>query len=166
MAYDAKRNHLARLYTQGILTAEEFVEMQRQNDLEEAAKLNARVAEIMGADYLTEAEPKPAPAPKQPTEQPEGRPSLVGLTKEQFNALTLDEQNKLHSIAPDYIEKLMNGRPAYMDIIDPQVKKDYSKLTVEEFKEMPVHEQQELFDADIDTYKKLLEEARKTDPAW
>ena len=166
MAYDSKRKYWAGLYTQGVITGEELVELQRQADLDEAAKLNKKVAEIMGADYLTEE--KPAPAPKQPTEQPKsGRPSLVGMTKEKFESLSMWEQNELYKVAPEYIKNLLNDRPAYMDIINPNPpKKDYSKLTAEEFKNMRIYEQQELYDADPDAYKRVLEELRKTDPAW
>lgn len=167
MAYDSKRKYWAGLYTQGVITGEELVELQRQADLEEAEKLNKKVAEIMGADYLTEE--KPAPAPKQqPTEKPKsGRPSLVGMTKEQFESLSMIEQNELYNIAPDYIEKIMNDRPAYMDLINPTPKaKDYKSLTVDEFKNMSIGEMQELWDADPDTYKRVLEATRKTDPSW
>lgn len=166
MAYDTKRKYWAGLYTQGVITGEELVELQRQADLEEAEKLNAKVAQIMGADYLSEDKPKPAP--KQPTEQPKsGRPSLVGMTKEQFESLSMYEQNELYNIAPDYIEKIMNDRPAYMDLLEPQPKaKDYKGLTTEEFKSMTIGEMQELWDADPDTYKRVLEATRKTDPSW
>lgn len=169
MAYDSKRKYWAGLYTQGVITGEELVELQRQADLEEAAKLNKKVAEIMGADYLTEEKPAPAPAPApKPTEQPKsGRPSLVGMTKEQFNSLSLREQSELYNIAPDYIEKIMNERPAYMDLIDPKPKaKDYKSLTADEFKSMRISEMQELWDADPDTYKRVIAEIRETDPSW
>ena len=161
MAYDARRKYLAGLYTQGIITGEELVELQRQADLEEAAKLNKRVAELMGEDYLTEE--KPAPAPKQPTEQPEsGRPSLVGLTKEQFNSLSLQEQSELYSIAPDYIEKIVNDRPAYMDLIDPKpTAKDYKGLTLEGFKKMSIAELNELANTDRALYDELQAESCK-----
>ena len=166
MAYNTKRKYWAGLYTQGVITGEELVELQRQADLEEAEKLNAKVAQIMGADYLSEDKPKPAP--KQPTEKPKsGRASLVGLTREQFESLSMSEQNELYNIAPDYIEKIMNDRPAYMDLINPTPKaKDYKSLTADEFKNMSIREQQELWDADPDTYKRVLEETRKTDPSW
>lgn len=166
MAYNTKRKYWAGLYTQGVITGEELVELQRQADLEEAEKLNAKVAQIMGADYLSEDKPKPAP--KQPTEKPKsGRPSLVGLTKEAFNNLSMSEQSELYNIAPDYIEKIMNDRPAYMDLIDAKPKaRDYKGLTTEEFKNMTIGEMQELWDADPDTYKRVLEETRKTDPSW
>ena len=165
MAYDARRKHLAGLYTQGVITGEELVELQRQADLEEAAKLNKRVAELMGEDYLTEE--KPAPAPK-PTEQPEsGRPSLVGMTKEQFNSLSLREQSELYNIAPDYIEKIMNDRPAYMDLLEPQPR-DFSGTTVEQFKRMSIKELSELATTDRALYDKLQNElmnnAKKDDP--
>ena len=158
MAYDARRKHLAGLYTQGVITGEELVELQRQANLEEAAKLNKRVAELMGEDYLTEE--KPAPAPK-PTEQPEsGRPSLVGMTKEQFNSLSLQEQSELYNIAPDYIEKIMNDRPAYMDLIDPKPKaKDYKGTTLEQFKKMSLKELSELATTDRALYDKLQAES-------
>lgn len=160
MSYDARRKYLAGLYTQGIITGEELVELQRQADLEEAAKLNKRVAELMGEDYLTEE--KPAPAPKQPTEQPEnGRPSLVGMTKEQFNSLSLQEQSELYSIAPDYIEKIVNDRPAYMDLIDPKPTKDYKGLTLEGFKKMSIAELNELANTNRALYDELQAESCK-----
>jgi hypothetical protein len=161
MAYDARRKHLAGLYTQGVITGEELVELQRQADLDEAAKLNKRVAELMGEDYLTEE--KPAPAPKQPTEQPEsGRPSLVGMTKEQFNSLSLREQSELYNIAPDYIEKLLNDRPTYMDLIEKQPEaRNFKGTTLEDFKRMSLAELNELAGADRALYDKLQAESCK-----
>ena len=166
MASDSKRKYWAGLYTQGVITGEELVELQRQADLEEAAKLNKKVAEIMGADYLTEEKPKPAP--KQPTEKPKnGRPSLVGLTKEAFNNLSMYEQNELYKIAPEYIEKIMNDRPAYMDLLEPQPR-DFSGTTVEQFKKMSMRELQELANTDRALYDKLqnrlMNKAKKDDP--
>ena len=106
-----------------------------------------------------EQEPKTA-APKQKKPEPV-LPDLVNMTKAEFDALPLQEQNELYKLAPARVREIMNSRPAYMDIIDPKPPaKDYKKITLQEFKQMTLNELQELYNADHDLYTRLSNECK------
>ena len=164
---DAQRRerikYRAGLYAQGVLTIEEFADLEREDAAIEAAKQDAALNAMLPEDLrdATEDSSLPettatAPAPQM---KEDGTISLVGLTKEVFNELTLDEQNRLYKIAPERIRRIVEDKPAYMSLLDPQPK-DYTTTTAEDFKRMSLQELQELYDADPKLYHSLHEESK------
>ena len=107
-----------------------------------------------------EAETKQEPKQAAPKKREPIVPDLVNMTKEEFSALSLYEQNEYYKIAPERVREIINSdRPAYMDIIDPKPKpRDFKGVTLEEFKKMHLPELQELYNADPALYKQLRDE--------
>lgn len=161
----ARIKYRAGLYAQGVLTMEEFADLEREDDAAEAAKQDALLNAMLPDDLRRAVEDSSLPKTKTTATAPapqlkeDGSVSLVGLTKEAFNELSLDEQDRLYKLAPERIERLINDKPAYMRLLDPQPK-DYTGTTVEEFKQMKFSELQELYDTDPKLYNDLLEESK------
>ena len=164
---DAQRRerikYRAGLYAQGVLTMEEFADLEREDEAVEAAKQDAALNAMLPDDLRRAVEdsslPKTTATTPAPQRKEDGTISLVGLTKEAFNELTLDEQNRLYKIAPERIRRIVEDKPAYMSLLDPQPK-DYTGTTVEEFKRMGVRDLQALYDADPKLYHSLHEESK------
>ena len=159
----ARIKYRAGLYAQGVLTMEEFADLEREDTAIEDAKKDAVLNAMLPEDLRDAVEdsslPETTATAPAPQLKEDGSVSLVGLTKEAFNELTLEEQNRLYKIAPERIERLIHDKPAYMSLLDPQPK-DYSKTTAEEFKSMRLQELQELYNADPKLYNDLLEESK------
>lgn len=164
---DAQRRerikYRAGLYAQGVLTMEEFADLEREDAAIEAAKQDAALNAMLPEDLRDAVEdsslPETTATAPAPQRKEDGTISLVGLTKEAFNELTLDEQNRLYKIAPERIRRIVEDKPAYMSLLDPQPK-DYTGTTVEEFKRMGVRDLQALYDADPKLYHSLHEESK------
>lgn len=156
----AQAKYRAGLYAQGVLTLEEFMELERDDDIAEAAARDARLNATLPQDLreaLEDGEPaKPAEPKPAPKKNPDGTQSLVGLTKEVFNSLSLAEQSSLYEKAPDYVRRIVEDRPAYKDLIEPKrEQRSFKGTTLEEFKKMSIAELSELADTDRELYDRL-----------
>lgn len=172
----ARINRRAQNYINGDISLETFVMLEEIDNEDEADIVEALAKERekkeaerernerrSEADKLrtlqeqdtaeTEQEPKQAtPKKREPVV-----PDLVNMTKEEFSALSLYEQNEYYKIAPNRVREIVNSdRPAYMDIINPQPQpRDFKGTTLEDFKKMTLQEMQELYNADPKLYNKL-----------
>jgi hypothetical protein len=175
----ARINRRAQNYINGDISLDTFIMLEQLDNEDEADIVEAlakerekKEAEIEQAerrkeadklcDLLAhdEAETKQEPKQAAPKKREPIVPDLVNMTKEEFSALSLYEQNEYYKIAPNRVREIVNSdRPAYMDIIDPKPKpRDFKGVTLEEFKKMHLPELQELYDADPALYKQLRDE--------
>lgn len=147
----------ANMYAQGVLTLQEFCWLEEEDNAEEAALLQENKAASEEQVKAQEQEEQSAQK-KQETQKDaqQDRISLVGLTKESFNALSLAEQSSLYEKAPDYVRRIVEDRPAYMDLIEPKrEQRSFKETTLEEFKKMTIAELSELADTDRELYDRL-----------
>jgi hypothetical protein len=140
--------------------------LEKERNEKEAARESAerrkeadKLRDLAAKDAAKEAKEKQKQeAPKKAQRKEPRVPELVHMTKEEFDALTLNEQQKLYELAPERVREIIEARPAYMDIIDPRPKaRDYKGLTLEDFKKMTLQEMQALYNADPKLYNKLAE---------
>lgn len=171
----ARINRRAQNYINGDISLDTFIMLEQLDNEDEADIVEAlakerekkeaeaeRAERRKEADKLRtlqeqdEAETKQEPKQAAPKKREPAVPDLVNMTKAEFDALPLQEQNELYKLAPARVREIMNSRPAYMDIIDPKPPaKDYRGITLEQFKKMTLNEMQELYNADPALYNKL-----------
>ncbi len=127
-------------------------EAERAERMTEANKLR----EMYEAEKEEKAEQEP-PKKATPKKREPAVPDLVNMTRAEFSALPLYEQNELYKIAPERVREILSSdRPAYMDIIAPKPQpRSFKGTTVEDFKKMTLQEMQELYNADPALYNKL-----------
>jgi len=88
------------------------------------------------------------------------RSVLKDLTKEEFNALSMYEQQRLYDFDPEAVEKILSSKPTVREILSSADKKSFSsKLTVEDFNSMSLNELNDLYREDPDLYNRLSEES-------
>lgn len=154
---EARIMRRVKAYIAGEFTLDDFyglemldVDDDRFNSHKETA---AKLQDLNEAEKATEPE-----VPEKPQRKEQRVPELVNMTKDEFNALPLMEQNRLYDLAPNRVREIIEARPAYMDIIAPKPQpRDFKGTTLEDFKKMTLQEMQELYNADPKLYNKLAE---------
>lgn len=85
------------------------------------------------------------------------RSVLKSITKEEFNALNIYEQQRLYDFDPEAVRKIVGKEKS----LHEEPKKKFSPdLTVEEFRKMSLEDLNDLYDSNPDHYNSLVEEER------
>lgn len=88
------------------------------------------------------------------------RSVLKSITKEEFNKLSIYEQQRLYDFDPEAIKKLTESDNSVTEILHEDPKRKFSpRLTVEEFRTMSLKDLNDLYNSDPDLYNRLSEES-------
>ena len=152
---EARIMRRVKAYIAGEFTLDEFYGLERLDvDSDRYNGFKETAAELQD---LNEAEKEKAQEPEVPKSR---APELDNMTKEEYNALSLQEQTRLYNLDPIRVREIVETRPAYMDKIDPRPKpRDYTGTTLEDFKKMSLAELGELANTDRALYDQLYAES-------
>lgn len=88
------------------------------------------------------------------------RSVLKSITKEEFNKLSIYEQQRLYDFDPEAVKKLTESDNSITEILHEDPKRKFSpRLTVEEFRAMSLKDLNDLYNSDPDLYNRLSEES-------
>ena len=88
------------------------------------------------------------------------RSVLKSITKEEFNKLSMYEQQRLYDFDPEAVKKLTESDKSITEILHEDPKRKFSpRLTVEEFRAMSLKDMNDLYNSDPDLYNRLSEES-------
>ncbi len=144
--------------------------LEKERNEKEAARESAerrkeadKLRDLAEQDKATEQEEKPEPIKAAPKKREPVVPELVNMTKAEFNALTLAEQQQLYNLAPERVRKIVKGEPSIFEQLEAKGEKDrFKNTTAEDFKKMTINDLQALYNADPKKYNELREESRAT----
>ncbi len=149
----------AQMYAAGELSLEDFMLLEQVDleaeELEQAEKPAVTLTELDEKRRAEQAKAEKAAAAKQ-SKVIEGKYHL--LTYKDWQALTLNEQNKLYKEHTERVSRLIRGEVdsiTYKD--EPEV---IPRYTVEQWKQMSLAEMQELYDKDEAQALELMEASR------
>ena len=144
--------------------------LEKERNEKEAARESAerrkeadKLRDLAEQDKAAEQEEKPEPIKAAPKKREPVVPELVNMTKAEFDALTLAEQQQLYNLAPERVRKIVKGEPSIFERLEAKGEKDrFKNTTAEDFKKMTINDLQALYNADPKKYNELREESRAT----